>query len=254
MHLLGLALAFPAVVFTVLLGVVLVYWLLVIAGAAQLDALGEGAADGAIDGALEGHGDGLADAPGHAGPAGAEHQVEGTLSGLLAALRLRAAPATVVLSSIIVFSWVLSMAGMLAVEALVPRELAVPVRASLLVLAPLLALLPTSLAMRPLAPLFTVARAAAHADFVGKVCTVRTGTVTERFGEAQVEDGGAGVVVRVRVATGESLSRGEQAVIVGYDEQRQEFTVAPLSAADEVLGGSRLPREEPGDTRQRRAK
>ncbi len=228
MHLLGLALSFPAVIFTVLLGVALLYWLLVIAGAAQVDALGEGAADAA----LGDHAGGDLDVGHDALDVGHGH---GALSGLLAALKLRSAPATVVLSSLVLFSWVLTMLGLLVVESAVPASLAGVARASLLVLAPLLALLPTSLVLRPLAPIFAVPRAAAHADLVGRVCTVRTGTVTERFGEATLEDGGAGVVVRVRVATGETLSRGEQAVIVGYDEQRQEFTVAPLSAADEVL-------------------
>ena len=70
--------------------------------------------------------------------------------------------------------------------------------------------------------------AAKHESLVGKVCTVRTGTVTDRFGEALLEDGGAGLVVRVRVETGETLKRGDQVVIVGYDDERQEFTVAPM--------------------------
>ena len=57
---------------------------------------------------------------------------------------------------------------------------------------------------------------------------VRTGTVTDRFGEAMLDDGGAGLVVRVRVESGERLERGDQAVIVGYDPERQQFTVAPM--------------------------
>ena len=42
-----LALSFPGVVYTVLLGVVLVYWLFVVFGAISL---GDGSADGALDG------------------------------------------------------------------------------------------------------------------------------------------------------------------------------------------------------------
>ncbi len=229
MHLLGLALSFPAVIFTVLLGVVLVYWLLVIAGAAQVDALGEGAIDGAVDGAIDGAVEQVGHGHGHG------HGGEGALAGMLEALRLRSAPATVVLSCVVLFSWLITMVGMLAVEMAVARG-------ALLLVAPMLSLLPTSLALRPLAPIFVTNRGAAHADLVGKVCVVRTGTVTDRFGEAQVADGGAGLVVRVRVASGQALSRGEEAVIVGYDETRQEFTVAPLSAAEEVLAEARASR------------
>lgn len=243
MHLLALAISFPAVIFTVLLGVVLIYWVMVIVGAASVDALGDGAADAAIDGAADAVGGHDLGDVGHDGALDAAH-AHGALSGLLHALRLRAAPATVVMSCIVVFAWVLTMLGMEAAEALLPASMLVLAKIVLLVLAPIVALFPTSLALRPLAPIFSVPRAAAHADLVGKLCTVRTGTVTERFGEAMVGDGGAGVVVRVRVAAGDTLARGEQAVIVGYDEERQEFTVAPLSAADEVLDADRRARRD----------
>jgi hypothetical protein len=49
--------------------------------------------------------------------------------------------------------------------------------------------------------------------------------------------------VRVRVDAGEKLERGQQALIVGYDEAKQEFTVAPM---DELLGD--------GESKRRSAK
>ena len=67
----------------------------------------------------------------------------------------------------------------------------------------------------------------------GKFLVIPGEEVTDRFGEALLEDGGAGLVVRVRVETDEKLARGDRAVIVGYDEDRQEFTVAPM---DDGLG------------------
>jgi hypothetical protein len=111
-----------------------------------------------------------------------------------------------------------------------------------LLVSPVLALPITSLAVRPLARIFVSPVAAKHESLVGKVCTVRTGTVTDRFGEALLEDGGAGLVVRVRVETGETLKRGDQVVIVGYDRERQEFSVAPM---DNLLDE----RPEEGDDR-----
>ena len=38
--------------------------------------------------------------------------------------------------------------------------------------------------------------ATSHSDLIGKTCVVRTGTVNKTFGEAFLEDGGAGLVVR----------------------------------------------------------
>lgn len=61
---LTLIFAFPTIVFTGLLGVMVFYWLFVIFGAVDVDALGgaEGAAEGAIEGAAEGAIEGAAEA------------------------------------------------------------------------------------------------------------------------------------------------------------------------------------------------
>ncbi|MBX3206602.1 MAG: glycine zipper family protein [Labilithrix sp.] len=264
---LALALSFPAVVYTVLLGVALVYWVFVMVGAAHVNLLGDGAMDAAVDGAvdaaidgvakgalegatkgmLEGAADHLEGAGGHGHDADVG-DVGGGNAGIIAALKLRSAPATVVMSALLLFSWVFTILGMKAVLAVLPGEGIVTTlaKAALLVVAPMLALFPTSVVVRPLARVFTPIKATTHNALVGKMCTIRTGTVTDRFGEATLEDGGAGVVVRVRVESGEKLARGDQAVIVGYDATRQEFTVAPLDVLDDVLDD-----EEP---RRRRAR
>src|SRR5690606_25699276 len=143
------------------------------------------------------------------------------------------APVTVVGSLVVFFAWAFSMCGMLAASRWLP-EGSLLVSIPLFVLAPILALVPTSVAVRPLAKIFVPKKAIAREDLVGRLCTIRTGTVTERFGEATLEDGGAGLVVRVRVETGDTLKRGERAVIVDYDEERQEFTVAPLDLDREI--------------------
>jgi hypothetical protein len=245
-HFLGIALSFPAVVYTVALGVALIYWLFVIVGAAHVNLLGEGAADGAMDGALDGAAKGalegatkgmLEGAADHAAGGDGHHghdldvdaDGEGGLGGLMAALKLRSAPATVVMSVLILFSWFLVVAAMQVMEALaLTGTTATLFKLAVLIFTPIISLIPTSIAVRPLARAFTPPVAQKHAGLVGKMCTIRTGTVNERFGEATLEDGGAGVVVRVRIDTGQKLGRGDQAVIVGYDPEKQEFTVAPM--------------------------
>ena len=216
---------FPAVVYTVLLGAAVVYWLFVMIGAIHLDHA-DGAADGIADGLDHGHG---VDASGGDG-----HEAHG-LAGIMEALKLRSAPASVVLSVVVLFSWIFSVLGAQAAAAVLPAPSPVlgAAKLAVFVLAPVLALFPTSIAIRPLAKLFAPPKAVASKDLIGQVCTVRTGTVTDRFGEATLEDGGAGVVVRVRVESGEKLSRGQQAVIVGYDDARHEFTVAPMDVLED---------------------
>jgi hypothetical protein len=161
---------------------------------------------------------------------------------MMAALKLRSAPATVVLSVLILFSWALSMFAVQGARAALPEGSLGLLLAKIAIffVAPLLALVPTSIAVRPLARVFTPINAPKSADLVGQLCRIRTGTVTDRFGEAMLEDGGAGLVVRVRVESGEKLGRGDQAVITGYDAELQEFTVAPLDGVlDEAPSRSR---------------
>lgn len=240
-HFLSVALAFPAVFYTVLLGVALVYWVFVMVGALHVNLLGEGIADAAAEGALDGVAKGALEGAAKGVLEGAaEHAdaIEGShgAGGIVAALKLRSAPATVVLSVVILFSWIFTVLGARAIEALLHGGLATGAELALLVVAPILALFPSSLVVRPLAKVFTPPAATRKQELVGKLCRIRTGTVTDRFGEAELDDGGAGLVVRVRVEAGEKLGRGDQAVILGYDEDRQEFTVAPLDYEEDGTG------------------
>jgi hypothetical protein len=239
-HFLGVALGFPMVIFTALLGLSLVYWLFVLFGFAHASFDGaDGVADGALDGAADGldvggHDVGGHDVGGHdAGDLDGDLDADAGHAGMLSGLKLRSAPITVVASCVLFFSWIFGMFGATALEGLhLEGGALLGAKAAILLVAPMLALFPTSLVVRPLGRTLKPVQATKRVALVGKLCTIRTGTVTERFGEATLEDGGAGLVVRVRVESGEKLGRGDQAVIVGYDDDTQEFTVAPLPDID----------------------
>lgn len=245
-----LALSFPSVVFTVLLGVVLVYWAFVMIGVIHigegsegaLDGIGDGGIEGATKGMLEGHldaghldaghldaGDGFDGGDGH-GEVGDLGDAEGAgaIAALVHALHLRSAPATVVLSLIITFAWLISVTVMQVVTRSSPSLQGFWLSAATLFGAPILALPLTSVAVRPLAKVFAPRRALTKADLIGKTCVVRTGSVSDKFGEAILEDGGAGLVIRVRVDAGKRLGRGEQALIVDFDKQHETFLVEPM--------------------------
>jgi len=258
---LRLALSFPCVVYTVLLGVVLIYWLFVVVGALHIGegsdgaldgfdpegaiGAGKGALEGAAKGALQGHLDGMADASadlgdvgdggdiGDGGDAGDGDADEGSLLGsLIHALHLRSVPATTILSLIVTFSWLVCTIGMQLVSRDLPRESAKIASWAVFALSPFLALPLTMLAARPLAKVFAHKPATQHRDLIGKTCVVRTGTVTQTFGEALLEDGGAGLVVRVRVDRELGVKRGDQVLIVDYDREHESFLVEPV---DELL-------------------
>lgn len=242
---LALALSFPCVVYTVLLGVVLVYWSFVLVGVLHIGEGSDGALDGfdpesavgAAKGMLGGHVDG---SPELGGGDGADVGGDGdgdvdefsAVGFLLNALHLRSVPATAVFSLIITFSWLVCAVGMQVVSRDAASGAASPLRWLVFALAPIIALPLTSITARPLRKVFAPKRATQHSDLIGKTCVVRTGSVTQTFGEALLEDGGAGLVVRVRVDRALEVKRGDHVLIVDYDRERESFLVEPV---DEMM-------------------
>lgn len=247
-----LALSFPSVVYTVLLGVVLLYWSFVMVGVVHIGEGSEGALDGHIDGATKGLMEGAVDhlGGGHAdvgdlgggadlgdagggdadlGDAGdADDAGQGVLAVVMSALHLRSAPATVIFSLIITFAWLVSVVSMQVVTRTAPALTGHLLSAVVLLGSFVVSLPLTSFAARPLAKVFAPKHAPAKADFIGRTCTVRTGSVNAKFGEATLPDGGAGLVLRIRVEDGKQLGRGEQALIVDYDAEHETYLVEPM--------------------------
>jgi hypothetical protein len=230
---LALALSFPSVVFTVLLGVVLVYWAFVMVGVIHIGEGSEGALEGKLEGATKGLLEGAVDNAGHHAELDADIDVDGddgggVLAALMSALHLKSVPVTVVFSLIVTFAWLVSVVSMQFLTRLAPALVGPLLSIGVLLGAFVLALPLTSFAARPLAKVFALKHAPAKSDFIGRTCIVRTGTVTSKFGEATLPDGGAGLVIRVRIEDGKQLGRGEQALIVDYDAERETFLVEPM--------------------------
>lgn len=217
-------LAYPTVVYTILLGVVVVYWLFVLLGALDIDLLGDADLDGHghADLHVDGHGHGDGHGPGdHPGDADADHA--GGLAGIIQTLGLGGVPVTLMLSVLILAAWgfclgateLLGRAGWLAFAApLVSLALAVPVTAGVI---------------RPLRRFFVSLAAPQNRDLLGKICTITTLRVDERYGQAEVEDGGAGLIVQVRSTDPGRLNRGDRALIFDYKDE--VFYVEPMNQA-----------------------
>jgi hypothetical protein len=96
--------------------------------------------------------------------------------------------------------------------------------------------------VRPLAPIFvhTTSRGGRH--LIGKACVVRTGRVDDRFGQAELDDGGAGLLLHVRCAGENALKKGDEALIIDYDAQRDVYIVEPMKGLLSAVGdGRRVP-------------
>lgn len=228
-------LTLPTGIFTVLMGLIVLYWLFVIAGAIGVESLDfdlDGVLDGGVDGAVDGALDGALE-----GADGALDGAEGVGSGqgshsftwhVVHALALDKAPATVVLSVLVLWCWI---ASFLCMHFAARAELALPasVIASVTFLLSIGIAVPlTKRSVRPLGKLFETQEAASRADSVGVVCEVCTGRVTETFGQAEVRDGGAGLLIEVRCAEPNTLKRGDAALVVEYVAGEEAYQIESM--------------------------
>ncbi|WP_219091925.1 OB-fold-containig protein [Streptomyces sp. JJ38] len=198
--------AFPAALFGLALVVVVGYWLAVLLGGWGVPGVGATEGGDGADSGDAGHGVGIA--------------------GVFAAFGLGGVPVTVTLSLLIVIAWFMSLSGTALFDALWLRVLVLPV-------AVFLAWAGTRLLIAPLRHLTPREEGVDRADLVGRVCTIRTGHVSARFGQAEVaaEDGSTAVVqVRADGTDAARLMLGSTALVFDYDAEGEFFRVAPFES------------------------
>ncbi|MCA9658802.1 MAG: DUF1449 family protein [Myxococcales bacterium] len=229
--------SYPVVVFTVGMAVVVAYWLLVVLGALgvevldfDIDGVADGAVEAAAEGAIEGAGEAAAEALAD-GASEAMTEAAGDLAhaasaggGFLAFLGVGRIPVTMVLTLLIISGWAISYA---LVRLQIVLELSQGLLPSTfaLGLAIVLASMVTSLLARPLTPVFTTHRATRHSDLVGRVVTVLTGRVDHNFGQAELIEGGADLVLQVRCPLPNALARDAKALLIAYDPEEGVFQI-----------------------------
>ena len=245
---LDIALSFPTVAMTALLAAVLGYWLLVALGLLDidlfdldLDLYASPALEGAGE-ALDGLGEGLEGGQGADGADGdADTAAGGWVGATLRALGLSGVPLTVSLSLVVLAGWVATYLGSRFVGA-AGGPLGAELGLAVLAAGTAVGVGVAAVGVKPLRPVFRTHQAASIRSFVGRECTVTTLSVTESFGQAEIDDGGAGLLVQVRTRReGTALGRGSKALIFDYDGDDEVFLVVPLTAelGDE---GSTTPR------------
>jgi hypothetical protein len=196
---------YPGMVPTVFVGVIMVFWLLVIAGLFDFESVGP---------------DWLGDADidvSHDGDVGAPT--------VLAALGLDRLPFSVVVSAIGVWWWLLTM---LATPLLGWLPLPTWLSGSVVLFAAFAAAVPlAALSLRPLKPIFIVHEAAQQASAIGKVCRIITTSVEENFGQAEVEiEAGNRIRVQVGATVPNRLQKDSRALIIEHDKLRNRYQVA----------------------------
>lgn len=198
--------AYPTAVFTVLLLVVLAYWLLALLGLVDFDALGgdlEMEVRGDIDGADL-----------------------GAVAGYVVAMGLNGVPFSVVISLLVLVAWTLSsLAGQWLMPLVPTWPLQLLVGTGVLLLSAAVSVLVTARLIRPMRGLFVTHQAQANSSLVGRTCRVLSLRVDERNGHAVVAQRGANLNIRVWADTPNTLTKGSVAHILEYDEGSGRYLI-----------------------------
>ncbi len=91
----------------------------------------------------------------------------------------------------------------------------------------------TGLMIKPLKPLFEKATQQTEKHIVGRTGIVRTSRVDREFGEIDVEDGGAGLILKVRTTGTDQFKKGDQVVVI---EKINEDNIYRVISKEEFQG------------------
>lgn len=203
--------ALPTAIFSGVLIVVILYWLLAALGQVDIDGLNVDV-DTDID-------------VGVSAPSGASLSAAGVLEWL----SVGKVPLSLILSAWVIYSWMLCMLGEYLLRA--PVTTILPgwgYALAMGVAAPVAALFTTGYTVRPLRRVFDIADATTNEDLVGRAVTITSRTVEPSFGRAVAIVTGSEVILDVLCREGATLIRDDQAVVVEYLAERNVYVVAPL--------------------------
>lgn len=236
--------SFPTVVYSVLLLVVVVHWLLSALGILEVDSVDGLMPDGFGGHDVGGHGlgwhahggHGIGHDPGghahgghaegagdHAG-AGRHHEAGSDAGGVLMKFGLHGVPIMVVFTIIAVVGWSFCFFVDEYVLRTVPLGVfELPARIATMVGGLLLAipvgrivLTPVRRALRRYAPV-------SQRPMLGRYGTVRSPELTLTSGTVEVDDGGAGLILQVRADVSGRFVRGDRVVLIEYLEDRNAY-------------------------------
>ncbi|MGR6874960.1 hypothetical protein ACU6U9_22350 [Pseudomonas sp. HK3] len=197
--------SFPTVIFTFLLIIAAFYWAIAVLGVVSLDILDfdlpEAEADTGFDNAS-------------------------VLAGVMMKFGLYGVPVTIILSFVVLFGWLISYYSAYLIFSIIPSGfleflVGIPIFIGSLYLAVLI----TSVLIRPMRSLFKNAIQETAKYVLGQTAVVRTSRVDENFGEAVMQDGGAGLILKIRSEKGTTFTKGEKVVVFEYIAEKNVYRV-----------------------------
>jgi len=211
--------SFPTAIFTFVLGIAVLYWIFALFGFVEIDALDVDVPE--LDGQMSLNAQG-------------EHTFAEMFSGLLMKLGLNGVPLTIVISFIALAGWMISYYISLFSVTLfgygwIRYVTGIPIFVASLYVAVLL----TAQVIKPLRKFFAKAEQQIQKVILGQTAVVRSSKVGRDFGEAFLDDGGAGLILKVRTTNDVNFYCGDKVVLLEYDANKNIYRVI---SEEEFLG------------------
>jgi len=209
-QLLEVASQFPTLIYSTLLGIVVVYWLVGMLGLVDLGLAGDADLDVDVDSDID--------------------VSVGGLTGLMLTFGLTGVPFTLVISIIILICWLISFYLQFYILTWLPDGWLYYLLGSVSSFIVFLISLPiTAIVIRPLKGLFKSVEATESHHLVGNSATIATGTVSETFGQARLFNNGAEILLDVRCDPEHILKNGDEVLLIEYLTEKHAYIVAPYS-------------------------
>jgi len=204
---LSTAFSFPTIIFSVLLGVVSIYWFLTILGLFDIEIL-----DFDMD----------LDYSGEVAPVGG-------FAGVMIALGLTGLPVTIILSFIILFAWFGTYMASLYLLSWIDLGIWFWIAATVSIILSLIIAVPITIFMtKPMQQFFNVDYATKSNDLLGETCQLITSEVTDRFGEAELHKQGDHFIFQVRSTQNNTIKKGDDVILLEYDHENNYYLVLKL--------------------------
>ncbi|CAA0091174.1 Uncharacterised protein [BD1-7 clade bacterium] len=193
--------SFPTVLFSFVLILCVLFWLVAVLGFIDIDALDIDLPDSDFD--INSENDHLTSPD--------------ALAGILMRFGLNGLPFTVIVTFIALFGWLVSYYAVHFLFPYVPSGwmhylAGLPV----LLIALVISILLTAQVIKPLRRFFKHVEQSAEKIVLGRTGVVRSTRVDHAFGEVQVNDNGADLLLRVRAMGDETFKRGDRVVLLEY--------------------------------------
>ncbi|MES9853869.1 MAG: hypothetical protein ABW170_18785 [Candidatus Thiodiazotropha sp. L084R] len=208
--------SYPTSIFTVVLGVMLVFWIFAIIGMLDIDLIPSEVDDGIFEADFDG------DIPG--------------FIGLLHTLGLTGVPFTLVISIIALIGFCLSY--FVSAYILLPIGSALiqyAVGTLVLVVEFAISIPITAKLIKPMKPLFVKHFAPSNKDFIGHPCTIFSSKVSDTFGIGIIETGGSPLQVNIRTNSTDTFTKGMTVRVVDYNQAEDFFEVISEAEFEKIV-------------------